>query len=289
VTASEAEAAGRNAAARIRPFTVGGSEAAAACGVDPYQSRVMLWARKTGRVAPPVETEAMRWGNLLQPVILDVLAKYGYDVMPAPADAYRDQERPYIVGHPDAFGVTLDGPMTVIYAKTTGPWGASSWADDGAPTGYIVQLHHYMHLTGLDHGLLACLVAGQRLELRTVERDQTAIDLMLALLDEFAGYVERDEPPPPAGTDSDTEALRAMFPGGGERVELDSDGMDDVRGYRVRDRAYQACKRQRDEYAQRIKLAMGDCEAAVSPAGEVVAKWSTYLRDGKPLRRFTVV
>ncbi len=287
MTASEAEAAGRNAASRMRPFTVGGSEAAAACGVDPYQSRVMLWARKTGRVAPPVETEAMRWGNLLQPVILEVLDR-DHGLGTWAGGRFDNEERPWLVGHPDAFG-KRDGETLVIDAKTTGPWGASSWADDGAPTGYIVQLHHYMHLTGLDHGLLACLVAGQRLELRTVERDQTAIDLMLALLDEFAGYVASDTPPPPAGTDSDTEALRAMFPGGGERVELDAAGMDDVREYRIRDRAYQACKRQRDEYAQRIKLAMGDAEAAVSPAGEVVAKWSTYLRDGKPLRRFTVV
>lgn len=40
-------------------FTIGGSEAAAAAGIDPHRSRVGLWLEKTGRVERE-ETEAMR-------------------------------------------------------------------------------------------------------------------------------------------------------------------------------------------------------------------------------------
>lgn len=278
-------------------FTVGGSEAAAACGVDPYQSRVMLWARKTGKIPPTPENEAMRWGKLLKGVILGVLEMdHGFEFLPSyvmtaePGGAleYSDRECPWMIGHPDAFAVK-DGRTYVIDAKTAGPWIQHSWDDGDAPTAYICQLQHYMHLTRCDVGLLACLVAGQRLHLRTVERDEKIIELLLQGEEEFVGFCERDEPPPPAGAESDSDALRAMFPGEqGKRVKLDRTQMALVHELRLRERAYQNCKRQRDEAKQAVQLVMGDAEVAVNLADEVVCRWTTYERQGKPARRFTV-
>ena len=44
--------------ADVRRFTVGGSDVAAAAGIHPFVSPVMLWLQKTGRVEV-AETEAM--------------------------------------------------------------------------------------------------------------------------------------------------------------------------------------------------------------------------------------
>ena len=69
---------------QLRPHTIGGSEAAAACGVDPYRSRVWLWGEKTGRPGfERPETEAMRWGKRLEDDIDDALRELGYDVTEA--------------------------------------------------------------------------------------------------------------------------------------------------------------------------------------------------------------
>lgn len=273
----------------LRPFTIGGSEAAAACGVDPYQSPVMLWARKTGKLPPVPESEAMLWGKRLEPVILDVL-RHDHGLAVWPGGDFDDESRPWLQGHPDAFARRGDEPAYVIDAKTTGPWSAHLWDDDAAPSTYIVQLHVYMHLTGLDHGLLACLVAGQRLQLRTVERDQALIDLILTQLEAFKGFVDRDEPPPPRGDESDAEALRGMFPGeSGKRMRLDRAGMALVKEYRERKQQADVCKRQADALKEAIQLRMGDAEIATNLSDEIVAKWSTFTRAGQPSRRFTVV
>src|SRR6266487_441319 len=71
---------------------IGGSEAASACGVDPFRSRIMLWAEKTGRIERP-ETEAMKWGKLLEPVVFAGLERQGYDVMPAPDGEWSHDDR----------------------------------------------------------------------------------------------------------------------------------------------------------------------------------------------------
>jgi predicted phage-related endonuclease len=201
---------------------------------------------------------------------------------------FRDESRPWMVGHPDAFVRVVGETTFVVDIKTTSGWSGNSWAEGDAPTAYILQLHHYMHLTGLDRGLLACLIGGQRLELRYVERSDEIVELMLAGEEEFVRLCESDTPPDPDGSESAASALRAMFGGGVERVRLDRDTLKVLAELRDRDRQYGEVKRQRDKLKQAVQLAMGDAELAVDLSGEIVARWTTYMRDGKPMRRFTV-
>ena len=55
----------------LRPFTLGGSDAAAAAGIHPYMSDVELWARKTGRWTDNGAGEAAEWGLLLEPLLTE--------------------------------------------------------------------------------------------------------------------------------------------------------------------------------------------------------------------------
>jgi putative phage-type endonuclease len=188
-------------------FTVGGSEAAAAAGIDPHRSRVALWLEKTGRVERP-ETEAMRWGTLLEPLIIFELEERGYHVFHLGLE-YTDEshERSWLRGHPDGFVRYEDDrerdvldPM-LLEIKTVGQWAKREWNGEPPPA-YVAQIQHYLHLTGLDRALLAVLVGGQKLELTTIERNQRAIDLLLLLEEQFYGFLQRDELPPPDGSES---------------------------------------------------------------------------------------
>lgn len=96
-------------AKRRATFTLGGSDAAAACGVDPWKSPVMLYLEKTGVVVRE-ESEAMRFGRKLEAVVWGELEERGYDLLPAPADGFTDSERPWLVGHPDGFVASLKRP-----------------------------------------------------------------------------------------------------------------------------------------------------------------------------------
>lgn len=49
-----------------RRKSIGGSDAAALVGMNPYVTPYMLWADKTGRLPPKEDNEAMRQGRDLE-------------------------------------------------------------------------------------------------------------------------------------------------------------------------------------------------------------------------------
>ena len=265
------------------PVTIGGSSAAAACGIDPRRSRIGLWCELTGRMERR-ETEAMRWGTLLEPLIVEQLVELGF-VSAYTTTSYDDEpttdaRHPWLVGHPDGY-VQLgeDNEWALLEVKTAGSWSAREWADDAVPLPYVAQVQTYLHLTGLERALLACLVGGQKLELRTVTRDDRAIARMLALMEEFVGYVERDEPPPPDDSESARDALAALYPGvKGERVRLLGEDWQTYRELVARREQEAAVKAQRVALENRLKARMGDATEAISPWDDVVLRWTPSTR-----------
>lgn len=253
--------------------TIGGSSAAAACGIDPHRSRIMLWAELTGKIRLP-ETEAMRWGTILQPVIVHELNQRGYPVRGSTMEV-TDEERPWLVGHPDAYLIDDEWEAGVVEVKTASAW--AKWTD-GVPLAYEAQVQTYLHLTGLEHGLLACLVGGQRLEVREVERSQAVIEMMLALMDEFVGYVERDEPPPPDGSSSARDALAQLYPEHAPEkvVRLNRTQLEVVAMLQQRRSQLAVVKEQADALENQVRGWMGDAETAIDLHDEPVAHWRSY-------------
>lgn len=262
----------------LRPVTLGGSTAAAACGVHPYESPIELWARLTGRLPEVEESEAMRWGTVMEPVIMQELLDGGHELWHAEdfENDCGDDARPWLVGHPDAYSTANDA-RAVLEIKTCSPF---AWPHDGTvPVHYAVQCQTYMHLTGLDRALLAVLVGGQKLELRTIDRDDKQIALILGLMEQFMGYVARDEPPPPIGSADERDAIRDLHPSSnGTSVRLagaEWKAYQDLCGYRDQRDRLDALIREREAV---VKLAMGDAETALSPSDRVVATWRSHPR-----------
>ncbi len=254
----------------LRCVTLGGSTAAAACGVDPYLSPVMLWAILTGRAEHP-ETEAMHFGKLLEQVVWSELEERGYELLPAPADGFRDDERKWLVGHPDGF--TPDG---VLEIKTANQWAhRNGWSAD-VPIAYQAQAQVYMHLTGRPRTLLACLVGGSRLELHTIERDEHQVGLLLAGMENFMRYVRRDRQPPADGSDSTRDALvHHLYPEAepSKLVRLDREHWQIKSDAVALKEHIEVCERQYEEKCNRLKAFMGDAELAISPHDTDAIRW----------------
>lgn len=257
-------------------------ELAVACGVDPYRSRVNLWLEHTGRLPHEEETdarraEAMAWGVTLQPVIADTLEReHGIVTMPAPADPYEKAHGAVTLqGHLDGFA-DIGGERGVLEIKTCSEWMTAYWGDDTAPVHYVTQLQTYLHLTGLRRGLLACLVGGQRLELRRIDYDEELLMLMLAGAEEFAQLVASDTAPAPDGSEATTQALARMYGGDPDGiVHLTAEDAATVAELRKVKEARKAAETQEEELVQRLKLRLGDATVGI--------------HDGAPLVRWSVV
>jgi putative phage-type endonuclease len=258
------------------PVTLGGSDAAAACGIDPYRSRRMLWAEKMGWVERG-ESEAMTWGKRLEALVIDALPEYGYSDIRRTDLERHDKRTPWRVGHPDGWCTDpASGERMLLEVKTAGAWAGNAWNHEAVPVHYQAQVQHYLYLTGCERALVACLVAGQRLELRELERNDAAIETILALEDETYDYITREVPPPPDGSESSKDAIAAMYPKAtaGKVARLTGETWDALRELRAREAQLDVIERQRDELKQLVQDAMGDAEVAISPHDEEVAKWS---------------
>src|SRR5690606_10202986 len=65
----------------VRKQGIGSSDAATACGLNPYMSMLELWLIKTGRQAQSIEDESsgiapLYWGKQLEPLVAEYYSMY---------------------------------------------------------------------------------------------------------------------------------------------------------------------------------------------------------------------
>lgn len=192
---------------------IGGSDVAAVLGLSPWATPWQVYVDKVGAVPPDDgANEAMRLGQLLEPIILDLFTERTGMVL---------TERQLMVRHPDhewAFA-TLDAlasPESGVEAKRSTRW---SW-DDGIPLQYRAQAQWGMLCTGLDVWHFAVLHPAS-FATYTLEADYDDQAALLRIAEKFwRNHVEAAVPPPVEA--GDNAALAAVWPDAtGDSVEVD--------------------------------------------------------------------
>ena len=211
---------------RERKQGIGSSDAPAILGESNWDSPYSLWARKTGTDVPSKEeTEAMRWGHLLEePIAQEVAERTGFEVYdPGEHTIFTSDDWPVARATPDRF-IHKDPEgkdMGLLEIKTANAMTLKEWYD--APPMYpMIQLQHQMMVTGLTWGILAVLVGGQTLLYDEYERDDEFCKRLLAREKEFWAHVQDGTPPADIdGSAATREALRQLHPeDNGETVAL---------------------------------------------------------------------
>src|SRR5262245_9023211 len=191
---------------------LGGSDAAPALGLSPYRSALDLFLEKRERRAPsPVELSAFRWGHLLEPVIRQEYANVTGRIVRMPQGTLRHPKHAFIVAHLD--GVTDD--QRVFEAKTARS--ADGWGKSGTeevPHHYLIQVQHYLAITGFDVADIAVLIGGSDFRIFEVPADQELQAMIIDGEREFWDMVQRGEPPQPDWDRGDVyELMRRLYPG----------------------------------------------------------------------------
>ncbi|BBN90435.1 endonuclease [Azospira sp. I09] len=202
----------------VRTRGIGGSDAAAACGLNPYQSQLELWLEKTGRdgnlpkIDPNDEESPTYWGTLLEPIVAAHYTKRtGHRVRRINAVLqHPDPDKAWMLANIDR-EVTGTEEVQILECKTAGINGARLWKD-GVPEYVQLQVHHQLAVTGKRAADVAVLLGGQHLEIHHIERDDALIERLIQLERRFWRYVEEDIPPPADGSESAELALRCLYP-----------------------------------------------------------------------------
>lgn len=271
----------------VRKQGIGSSDAAAAVGLNPYQSQLELWMLKTGRsnllpqVDPNDESSPMYWGTLLEPIVAaHYTRRTGCRVRRVNA-VLQHPEHSWMIANLDReiFGA---GGAQILECKTAGINGARLWRD-GVPEYVQLQVMHQLAVTGKRAADVAVLLGGQELQIHRIERDDALIANLIELERQFWDLVVRDEQPAADGSESADRSLRCLYPQDtGDVLDLSGDlamsgvfsDLLAVRQNLERDQQLEA------QLKQRIQQRMGDASRALFETGEVSWKRS---KDGSTL------
>jgi len=214
---------------------LGGSDAAALMGENPWMSPMEVYVSKTQQPDPDDDDDLnpkMEWGNIHEANILKRYQHVTGIKVRRRSKQLRSAKHPFMVAHVDGLGLPdgLKKPDRVVEAKCvfSGRFKAAPskyyeipeekrrlyWGDSGTdqvPYHYLLQAMHYMIVTGLRLCDFAVLFEGWDFRVYHLQYDERLATTMIALEEQFWNdYVIEREPPPPDKSESCQKAIDAL-------------------------------------------------------------------------------
>lgn len=199
---------------------IGASDAAALLGLSRYKNAFELWHEKKGLIPPPEgETFARNVGLMLEDPIAEMYRQETGRAVRRPKTGMFELQR-----HPDLpfIVATLDGRTDlpdIADGEDDVPWECKTAAfiksadwEHEPPLEYIVQVQHQMAVTGKKWASIAALVGGVAFRWADIQRDDEFIANLLQIETEFWESIQRDEPPPPDGSEITREVIKKLVP-----------------------------------------------------------------------------
>lgn len=196
---------------RARTNGIGGSDASAVVGLNPYKSNIELYKEKTGRRLPEDISDKpyVQYGTLAEEHIraLFVLDYPEYTVEHHENRILRSKDFPFMQASLDGELTDRQGRRGVLEIKTTNilQSGQREKWHDRIPDNYYIQILHYLLVTGWDFAILRAHLnttwgEDRRTSVRHyfIHRSEVAEDLEYLKAEEikFWRFVEAGKKPP---------------------------------------------------------------------------------------------
>jgi len=249
-----------------RRLGIGGSDVAAICGISQWKSPLDVWREKVLDDAV-TETEAMRWGRRLEPVVLAAYAEETGATM-LPVEPMRDG---IFSARPDALA-ELDGAVRVVEAKTTrhgDAWGTPG--TDDVPDEYQAQGQWYLARLKLAVVDFPVLIAGSDFRVYRSLRHQKIVDMLEREAERFwREHVETLVPPAPRDSAEAAALWRAVT---GSSVDLSPAvlaALDDIETWKAE---IKGLEKRLERAKFEVQTFLGANESGIDDAGNVRVTW----------------
>ena len=267
---------------RLRKEGIGGSDAGAVCGMNPYRSAMDVFCDKVSAEVEETDNEAMRQGRDLEDYVARrFMEATGLKVRRSNV-MYRNREYPFMSADVDRLVV---GERAGLECKTASAYSADKWKDGRIPAHYEIQCHQYMAETGLDAWYLAVVILGRGFQYIKIERDEELIRNLVQIETDFWNdHVLAGVMPEPDGSRACEEILRQYYPAANretlqlppsfnERLERRESLLEMIERFQAEQR----------QIEQEIKLYMKDGQEAVNDRYRVT--WSDVESARLDVRR----
>ncbi len=261
----------------FRKKGIGGSDASVVCGINRYKSPVELWMEKTNRMSPQEAGESAYWGTVLEPIVREEFSKRtGLEVKLAKC-ILQSEEFPFMQANLD--GVCYDPNFgdCIFEAKTASAFKAAEW-DNSIPDEYMLQVQHYMAVTGFKAAYIAVLIGGNTFRWQLVKHDDEIISALVKLESEFWDCVKNDTPPQIDGSDASAKFLAEKFSESKKaQIELPESATALINDYEVACAKISELTEQKQLAENLLKQMLGKNEIGV--IGENVVSWKAVSQE----------
>lgn len=270
----------------LRKKGIGGSDASVVCGVNQYRSPVELFMEKTGQQAAEEAGEAAYWGKRLESLIkAEFTKRTGIKVVEV-NKLLRSKEYPFMLANLDGVCKHPSYGTCVFEAKSASAYKAGEW-EDTIPQEYMLQLQHYLAVTGYAGAYIAVLIGGNTFKWSFIERDEELVSKLIQWESDFWEHIKSDIPPTLDGSQASAKYLSKRYPNSIPRskVKLPDTAIELIRQYD------EACNKG-DQFAEQkqraenlLKEMLGDNEVGIAGDRIITRKTINQERlDGKALK-----
>lgn len=264
---------------------IGGSDVGAILGVNKYKTPFQIYLEKTQEIKEVQESsEAAYWGTELEDMVAREFAKRTGKKVRRDTKHFINEKYPFMVANIDRRVV---GEKAILECKTVNQFGAKEWEGEEIPASYLVQVQHYIYVTGAEKAYIACLIGGQKFIWKEIKRDDELIEMIINAEKDFWKLVEEKTPPALDGSSAAEKYLKERFEDvqEGTRVILDSKCKEKIEEYLNLKEQIKELEQEQKALENSLKLKIGDNEAGY--IDNFLVNWKGYSRtsiDSKKLK-----
>ena len=262
----------------FRRLGVGGSDASVVCGINKWKSPIELFMEKTGQMPYQEAGEAAYWGTQLESLVKNEFTKRtGIEVIPV-NQILQCETHSFMLANVDGLCQHPIYGDCIFEAKTASAYLTGEWSDN-IPDAYILQVQHYMSVTGYKGAYIAVLIGGNTFKWKFVERDDELISMLVQLEGAFWDGVQNNVPPPLDGSEASAKLINDKFPDSKPlaKIDLPDTAAALIQQYESASEQLEIITERKKEAENLLKQMLGDFE--MGTAGERIITWKTVVQE----------
>ena len=266
---------------QARTTGVGGSDIAAILGLSKWKTPLQVYLEKRGEIGPQPDNDAMRWGRYLEPVVRQAYADATGNEVRVIDQMVRHPLYEHMIANLDGFVLPDDGPRRVFEAKTARS--AEGWGEPGSdhiPQQYLLQVQHYMAVTGFIVADVAVLIGGSDFRIYEVPEDRELQDMICDACAEFWQRVQEGNPPEPVSY-ADVQARFGRSSRAGSALASDQTlhALQMLRALKTQAKELDDAE---EQWKSVVMKQMGESDTLIDASGRTLATW----KASAPAKRF---
>lgn len=269
---------------KYRTKGIGGSDVSIIAGINPFKSVHQLWLEKTGQIEPEEQgSEYTHFGTLLEPIVRKEFTERTGIKVRQKHMLLQSEEYPFMFADLDGV-INEDGEMCIFEAKTASAYKQETWKE-GVPAPYILQVQHYMAVTGAKKTYIAALVGGNHFFWHEIPRDEEMIGKIIAMEKYFwETHVIGGVEPVPDGSEATTNYFNSKFSSSnGETIELPQEALSVCDEFDCISAEIKKLETEKNAAANLLKSYLKEAETGI--VGERKITWKEIFKSSLDTKR----